>query len=82
MFLLPSKFAGSPKFWLKLCVSMGVMFIRHRYLKIYISEFYQLGISLKRRYMSIRWCKENANIRICSMIFLLAKNAGSSRFWV
>ena len=23
--------------------------------------------------MSIRWCKENANIRICSMIFLLAK---------
>ena len=52
---------------------MGVMFIRHGYLKVYTSDFYKLGISLKRRYMSIRWCKENANIRICSMIFLLAK---------
>ena len=26
--------------------------------------------------MSIRWCKENANIRICSMIFYTLKNCG------
>ena len=52
---------------------MGVMFIRHGYLKVYISDFYKLGISLKRRYMSIRWRKENADIRICSMIFYSQK---------
>ena len=52
------------------------MFIRHGYLNIYTSEFYKLGISLRRRYMSIRWCKENANIRICSMIFY------SQKLWI
>ena len=82
MLLLPSKFAGSSKFWLKFCGTHGGD--GH---STWISQniqirFYKLGISLKRRYMSIRWRKENATIRICYMIFLLAKVAGSSKFWV
>ena len=40
--------------------------------------FYKFGISLKRSCISIRLCKENANIRIL-YDFLLAKIAGSSK---
>ena len=63
-------------FCLNFAVRIGVMFIRHGYLRVYTSDFYKLEISLERRYMSIRWCKEHANIRICYMIFFNRKNCG------
>ena len=41
--------------------SMVVVLVRPEYLNIYTPDLYKFGISLKRSYISIRRCKENAN---------------------
>ena len=61
---------------------MGVMLVRHSYLNIFTSHFYNLGNSSKRSYLSFKWCKEIGKIRSFSMFLCLSKFAGSSKIWL
>ena len=58
---------------------MGVLLVRHRYLNLYKSDSYKLGISLKRRYSPIWICYKMQKIRNFRMNILLSKFAGSSK---
>ena len=82
MFILLAKITGSSKILLLPSGTHGVMLFRHNYLKIFLSYFYKLGNSLKRSYISFRWCKENFKNRDFSMFLLPSKFAGSSKFWL
>ena len=60
----------------------GVMLVRHDYLNIFTSHFYNLGNSLKKSYLSFKWCKEIGKNWSFSMFLCLSKFAGSSKNWL